>query len=92
VPPLFQTLVARERLDCEDRLKAPLLVLIVQHDDRHYAQRMFATPARSRLSLQILDESVGEVISGSRPPCCFRSLLTALRASKLHAIFQRVAM
>src|ERR1700735_5015396 len=83
----LEKLVVRERLDREDRLKAPLLVLIVQHDHRHHAQRVVGLPARSRLALQILDEAIRKVISSPRPPCCFRALLTALRAGKFHAIF-----
>ncbi len=44
-------LVIRVRFGYEDRLKAPLLVLIVEHHDRHYAQRMLAAPASRSLSL-----------------------------------------
>jgi hypothetical protein len=88
----FGWLIVRIRFGCEHSLEAPLFVLIMQHHYRHYAQRMLAAPAGGSLALQILNESIGEVVRSSRTPCSFGALRAALRASKLHTVFQRIAV
>src|SRR3984957_5783819 len=64
----------------------------MQHHYRHYAQRMLAAPAGGSLALEILNESIGEVVRSSRTPCSFGALRAALRTSELHAVFQRIAI
>jgi hypothetical protein len=85
-------LVVRKRFQRKHRLKASLLVLVVQHHHRRYTQRLLAVSARGRFTLEILHEPVREVIRRTRTPRCLCSLRPAMRTCVLDAIFERVAV
>ena len=76
----------------KNRLKAALLVLIVKKNDGSEMQRLLAVPAGRQLSLQILQETIGEVILGPRATRRFRALLSTLRTHKFNNVLLRIAV
>ncbi len=76
----------------EYSVKSSLFVPIVYKHHRRNPQRLLAFPAGARLALQVLEESVREVIRRPRPSRSFGALCAAMRAGVLDYIFQRIAI
>jgi hypothetical protein len=65
-------------------LKAPLLIPIMQQHDRGDAQRPAAISAGAHLSLQVLQETIGEVVFRPLAPGGLPAPLPAVRADELN--------
>jgi hypothetical protein len=76
----------------ENRLKAPLFVRVVQQDNRRNTQRKSATATLGRLTLKVLDESVGEMISRTGTPGSFVPFHPAMGTGEFDAVFQRITV
>jgi hypothetical protein len=72
--------------------ETPLLVAIVHQDHRRNPQRALAAPAPAHFTLQVLYESIREVILGPRPASGLGSLGPAVRTRILDGILERVAV
>jgi hypothetical protein len=90
---VLQLLIIRHgEISLENGFKPPLLVLIVQHYHGSHPQRLLASAASRHLTLQILYESIGEMILRSRTASGFESARPAVRTRVLDTIVQRVAI
>ena len=76
----------------ENGLEAALFVLIVQHNNRSYVQRLFAAPAGGQFSLQVLQKSVGEAVQRARPPGRLLAVMAAMGTHKFNQILLRIAV
>ena len=76
----------------ENGLKATLFVLIVKHHDGSYVQRLFAASAGGQFSLQVLQETIGEVVQRALSPSCLFAAMAAIRAHKFDQILLRIAV
>ena len=68
-----------------------LFILIVQQDHGSNSQRMPAGPASRHFPLQILEETVGEVVLIGSAPRRLNPLLSAVRALVFQSVLLRIA-
>lgn len=86
-------LVRRDaQLEIIRRFKSPLLIPVMQQNHRRHMNRVLALPANRRFALQVLHESIREVVSRSRTPRRLIPRRPTIRANEFDAIFQRIAV
>jgi hypothetical protein len=76
----------------KDGLEAARFVLIVQKDDGYDAQRLSARTALRCFALQVLQETIGEVILRPLAPGIFLASSAAVGTDKLNPILLRIAV
>jgi hypothetical protein len=76
----------------EDGFKAPCFILIVQHHDGNYSQRLLAGMALRDFSLQILQEAIREMVKRSLAPGIFLVSRAAVRTDEFHRVLLRIAV
>jgi hypothetical protein len=64
----------------------------VQHYDRHHAQVLFARVALRHFSLQVLQESIREMIQSAFAPGILLVARSTVRADEFHPVLLRIAV
>jgi len=64
----------------------------MQQNYRGYVDRVLALAADRRFALQVLNESIREVVGSTRPARGLVSRSAAVRADEFHAVFERIAV
>src|SRR5258707_5190229 len=72
--------------------EAASFILIVQHYDRHHAQILFARVALRHFSLQVLQESIREMIQSAFAPGVFLVARSTVRTDEFHRVLLRISV
>jgi hypothetical protein len=76
----------------KDSGETALLILVVQHHDRNYAQILFAGVALGNLALQVLHEAIRKAVKSALAACIFLVALAAVWANELDLVQLRIAV
>ena len=88
----FSVAGCQRRIVREDRFKSPRFLLIVQHNNRYYTEPLFAGMALRDFALQILQETVNEMIVSPLAPGIFLIPRAAVRTGKFNFVLLRIAV
>jgi hypothetical protein len=74
------------------RFETAFLVPVMHHHYGRHAHRLLALATRRRFTLQILYESISEVISSARAPGVLHAMVPAVGTRELYVVLERIAV